>query len=94
MNRQSILEQLRALGAVAAHANNRWVTSVRGKPVRVTLVHPLFLDRPRLRVGDKVAIVDTEEGVAFLCRATAVEYSELSRSPRLDLTVIKTLELA
>lgn len=94
MNKQSILEQLRALGAVAAHPNNRWVTTVRGKPVKATFVNPLFLDRNRLRVGDKIAIVDMEEGVAFLCRATAVEYSELSKSPRLELATLKTLELA
>lgn len=94
MSKQSILEQLRALGVVAAHPNNRWVTTVRGKPVKVTLVNPLFLDRNRLRAGDKIAIVDVEEGVAFLCRATAVEYGELSRSPRLELTTLKTIELA
>ncbi len=94
MSKQSILEQLRALGAVAAHPNNRWVTTVRGKPVKATLANPLFLDRNRLRVGDKIAIVDMEEGMAFLCRATAVEYSELSKSPRLELTTLKTIELA
>lgn len=94
MSKQTILEQLRALGAVAAHPNNRWVTTVRGKPVKVTLANPLFLDRNRLRVGDKIAIVDMEEGVAFLCRATAVEYSELSKSPRLELMTLKIIELA
>lgn len=94
MSKQSILEQLRKMGAVAAHPNNRWVTTVRGKPVRVTLVNPLFLDRNRLRVGDTIAIVDVEEGIAFLCRATAVEYSDLSKSPRLELSALKSIELA
>lgn len=93
MSKQSILEQLRQLGAVAAHPNNRWVTVVRGKPVRLTLVNPLFLDRNRLRVGDKIAIVDVEEGIAFLCRVTAVEYSDLSKSPRLELSVLKSIEV-
>lgn len=90
---KSIIEQLRALGAVAAHPNDRWVTSSRGKPSKVTLAHPLFLDKKKLRTGDKIAILDTQDNIAFLCRARSVEYGGLSETPVIDLAVLKSVEL-
>jgi hypothetical protein len=95
MGKKSVIEQLRSAGAVAAHANGRWVTSVKGSPRRVTLANPLYLDKKKLGIGDKIAIVDTGDySSAFLCRVSRVETGQLSNTLTLDLVVLRTLELA
>lgn len=94
MSRNSIIEQLRASGAVAAHPLNKWVTVVKGKPQKMTLANPLFMDKKVLKNGDKIAIVDTSDySTAFICRIANIESSGTSKTQVLDLTVIKTMEL-
>ena len=94
MSRNSIIEQLRASGAVAAHPLNKWVTVVKGKPQKMTLANPLFMDKKVLKNGDKIALVDTSDySTAFLCRIANVETSGTSKTQVMDLTVVKTMEL-
>jgi ABC-type antimicrobial peptide transport system ATPase subunit len=94
MSRNSIIEQLRAIGAVAAHPLNKWVTVVKGKPQKLTLANPLFMDKKVLKVGDKIAIVDTSDySTAFICRIANIESSGTSKTQNMDLTVLKTIEL-
>jgi hypothetical protein len=95
MSKNSIIEQLRAAGAVAAHPMNKWVTVSRGKPQKVTLAHPLYMDKKSLKSGDKVAIVDTSDySSAFICRVNGVETSGVSKALTLEVSVIKTIDLA
>jgi hypothetical protein len=94
MSRNSIIEQLRASGAVAAHPLNKWVTVVKGKPQKMTLANPLFMDKKVLKNGDKIAIVDTSDyATAFICRIATIESSGTSKTQVMDLTVLKTIEL-
>ena len=94
MSRNSIIEQLRASGAVAAHPLNKWVTVVKGKPQKMTLASPLFMDKKVLKNGDKIAIVDTSDySTAFICRIANIETSGTSKTQVMDLTVVKTMEL-
>ena len=94
MSRNSIIEQLRASGAVAAHPLNKWVTVVKGKPQKMTLANPLFMDKKVLKGGDKIAIVDTSDySTAFICRIANIESSGTSKTQVMDLTVVKTIEL-
>jgi hypothetical protein len=94
MSRNSIIEQLRASGAVAAHPLNKWVSVVKGKPQKMTLANPLFMDKKVLKNGDKIAIVDTSDYTsAFLCRIANIETSGTSKTQVMDLTVLKTMEL-
>jgi hypothetical protein len=95
MSKKSIIEQLRAAGAVAGHPLNKWVTVVRGKPQKVTLAHPLYMDKKSLKNGDKVAIVDTSDySTAFICRVTGMETSGVSKTMILDVSVVKTINLS
>ena len=95
MTKKSIIEELRAHGAVAAHPNDRWVTVVRGTPKQVTLTNPLFMDKKKIGVGDKIAIVDTHDyATAFICRVGKVETGRLSRAETLDLSSAKEIELS
>jgi hypothetical protein len=94
MSRNSIIEQLRASGAVAAHPLNKWVTVVKGKPQKMTLANPLFMDKKVLKNGDKIAIVDTSDyATTFICRIATIESSGTSKTQVMDLTVLKTIEL-
>ena len=95
MGKKSVIEQLRSAGAVAAHANGRWVTSVKGSPRAVTLANPLYMDKKKLGIGDRIAILDTGDySSAFLCRVSRVETGSLSHAVTLDLVVLRRLELA
>jgi hypothetical protein len=95
MSRNSVIEQLRAGGAIAAHPLNKWVTVVRGKPQKVKLAHPLYMDKKSLKSGDKIAIVDTSDySSAFICRVSGVETSGVSKTQTVDLSVIKTINLS
>ena len=94
MSRNSIIEQLRASGAVAAHPLNKWVTVVKGKPQKMTLANPLFMDKKVLKNGDKIALVDTSDySTAFICRIANIETSGTSKTQVMDLAVVKTMEL-
>jgi hypothetical protein len=94
MGKKSIIEQLRALGAVAAHPNDRWVSSVKGSPKKVTLANPLYMDKKKLGVGDKIAIVDTHDyATAFICRIGRIEAGKLSKTETLELSSAKEISL-
>jgi hypothetical protein len=94
MSRNSIIEQLRASGAVAGHPLNKWVSAVKGKPQKITFANPLFMDKKALKNGDKVAIVDTSDySTAFICRIANIEASGTSKTQVMDLTVIRTMKL-
>jgi hypothetical protein len=95
MGKNSIIEQLRRHGAVAAHPNDRWVSTVKGSPRKVTLANPLYMDKKKLSVGDKIAIVDTHDyATAFICRVSRIEAGKLSKTETLELTSAKEVELA
>jgi hypothetical protein len=95
MSKNSVIDQLRAAGAVAGHPLNKWVTVVRGKPQKVTFAHPLFMDKKSLKTGDKIAIVDTSDySGAFICRINSIETSGVSKTMTLDIAVIKTINLS
>ncbi len=95
MGKNSIIEQLRSVGAVAAHPLDRWVGQVRGTPKKVTMANPLFMDKKKLGVGDKIAIVDTHDyDIAFICRVSKIEASKLSKTETLELTVVRQVKLA
>jgi hypothetical protein len=95
MSKNSIIEQLRAAGAVAAHPMNKWVTVVRGKPQTVTMAHPLYMDKKILKSGDKVAVVDTSDySSAYICRITGVETSSPSKTMTLEVAVVRTIDLS
>jgi len=94
MGKNSIIEQLRRYGAVAAHPNDRWVTTVKGSPRKVTLANPLYLDKKKLSVGDKIAIVDTHDyATAFICRVGRIESGKLSKAEMLELSSAKEISL-
>jgi hypothetical protein len=90
--KKALIEELRSLGAVAAHNLDRWVTVGRGTPKQVTLKNPLFMDKKKLRTGDKIAIIDSDENTAYLCRATRIETTGISDTPVINLAVVKTIE--
>ena len=76
MGKNSIIEQLRSAGAVAAHPLDRWVSLVKNSPKKVTMANPLYMDKKKLGVGDKIAILDTHDyTAAFICRVSKVETS-------------------
>ncbi len=94
MSKNSIIEQLRANGAIAAHPLNKWVTILKGKPQKMTLANPLFMDKKVLKNGDKIAIVDTSDySTAFICRIANIESSGTSKTQVMDLALVKTIEL-
>ena len=94
MSKSTIIEQLRSTGAVAAHPLNKWVTVVKGKPQKMTLANPLFLDKKVLKNGDKIAIVDTSDySSAFICKVSGADTTGSSKTQTFDLTVVKTVEL-
>jgi hypothetical protein len=95
MGKKSIIEELRAHGAVAAHPNDRWVTVVKGSPKQVTMANPLYMDKKKISVGDKIAIVDTHDyATAFICRVSKVESGRLSKAETLELSSAKEIELS
>jgi hypothetical protein len=73
MNKRSIIEQITAQGAVAAHLTGRHVESIRNIPVKVAMATPIYMKKDTLRKGDKIAIVDMDESVAFICTVSKTE---------------------
>jgi len=92
--KKSIIEHLRSLGASAAYNADQKVDMVRGKPKHAVLASPLFMDKKKLKSGDKIAFVDTREGVAFVCRITKIDYSLFSSRAETDLSNVKTVDLS
>jgi hypothetical protein len=73
MNKRSIIEQITAQGAVAAHLTGRHVEIIRNIPVKVAMATPIYMKKDTLRKGDKIAIVDMDESVAFICTVSKTE---------------------
>jgi len=93
MNKRSIINQVQAHGAVAAHTTGRYVEIVDHLPVKVTMATPIFVEKEKLRKGDKVAIVDMDEDLAFICTISQVETSGLSKIQTLNLEKAKKIKL-
>ncbi len=93
MNKRSIVDQITAQGAVAAHTTGRNVEIVKNVPVKVTLASPFFMKKESLRKGDKIAIVDMDEGVAFICTIGKTETHGASKVQVLYLERPKKIKL-
>jgi len=93
MNKRSIVEQIQAHGAVAAHTTGRYVDVVNHIPVKVTMATPIYMGKEKLRKGDKVAIVDMDDSVAFICIVSQVETSRISKIQTLILDKAKRIKL-
>jgi hypothetical protein len=86
MSKQSIIEQINSHGAVAAHTTGRYVDIVNHLPEKVILETPIYMAKDKIRKGDKIAIVDMEEKIAFIC--------VVSQAATSSLTGIQTLHLS
>lgn len=93
MNKRSIIEQIRAHGAVAAHTTGRHVDIFNHIPVKVVMAAPIYMAKEKLRKGDKVAIIDMDENLAFICTVSQVETSSLSQVQTLSLGKPKKVRL-
>jgi len=93
MNKRSIIDQITAHGAVAAHTTGRYVEIVRNVPVKVTLTTPIYMKKDTLRKGDKIAIIDMDESVAFICTVNKTETRGLSKIQVLYLEKAKKINL-
>ncbi len=93
MNKRSIIEQIRAHGAAAAHTTGRYVDIVNHVPVKVTMATPIYMAKEKLRKGDKIAIIDMDENLAFICTVSQVETSSLSKIQTLSLGKAKKVKL-
>jgi len=93
MNKRSIVEQIQAHGAVAAHTTGRYVDIVNHVPVKVVMATPIYMAKEKLRKGDRVAIVDMDESEAFICTVSQVETSRLTKIQTLLLDKAKKVKL-
>ena len=93
MNKRSIIDQIQAKGAVAAHTTGRYVDIVNHVPVKVTMATPIYMAKEKLRKGDRVAIVDLDEYVAFICMVSQATTSRLSKIQTLLLDKAKKVKL-
>ncbi len=93
MKKQSIVDQLTAQGAVAAHTTGRHVEIVKNVPVKVTLASPFYMKKESVRKGEKVAIVDMDEAVAFICTVAKTETRGVSNLQVLYLEHPKKIKL-
>jgi hypothetical protein len=73
MNKRTIIDQITAYGAVAAHTTGRHVEIINNIPVRVVMATPIYMKKESLRKGDKIAIIDMEESEAFICTVSKTE---------------------
>ena len=93
MNKRSIIDQIRAHGAVAAHMTGRYVDIVNHIPVKVVMVTPIYMAKEELRKGDKIAIIDMENNMAFICKVNQIETRFMSKIPTLILGKPKKVKL-
>jgi hypothetical protein len=93
MKKSSIIEQITAHGAVAAHTTGRYVDIFNRVPVKVTMATPIYMEKDKLRRGDKIAIIDMEEAVAFICTVGKVESGIFSKTQVLALEKAKRFKL-
>jgi hypothetical protein len=90
--KKSILEQLKAYGIAAAHSTGRYVDMVNHVPVKVVLAVPTYMKKDKLRKGDKIAIQDRDEDVAWICTVSKAEAS-LTGSQVLSLAHARKIKL-
>jgi len=93
MNKRSIIEQIQAHGAVAAHTTGRHVDMVNDIPIKVDLATPIYMANEKIRKGDKIAIIDMDEKMAFICKVNQIETRFLSKIPTLLLGRPKKIKL-
>lgn len=93
MNKRSIIEQITAHGAVAAQLVGRNVEIIKNVPVKVSLVTPIYIKKDTLRKGDKIAIIDMDESMAFICTVSKTETRGLSKTQVLYLEKVKKIKL-
>jgi hypothetical protein len=93
MNKRSIIEQITAQGAVAAHLTGRHVEIIRNIPVKVAMATPIYMKKDTLRKGDRIAIVDMDESVAFICTVSKTETRGGTRVQVLYLEKPKKIQL-
>jgi hypothetical protein len=93
MNKSSIIDQIRAQGAVAAHTTGRHVDMVNNIPVKVDMATPIYMAKENIRKGDKIAIIDMDEKMAFICKVNQIETRFLSKIPTLILGKPKKVKL-
>jgi hypothetical protein len=93
MNKRSIIEQIRAHGAVAAHTTGRHVDIVNHIPVKVVMATPIYMAKEKLRKGDKIAIIDMDNNMAFICTVSQIETRLLSGTQTLILSRAKKIKL-
>ena len=94
MNKSSIIEQLQAYGVVAAHMNDNRVESVLGVPKKVVFDLPIFKTKSKFKVGDKIAILDSNHETAIICQVSKVETYGISKKPLLHLKGSKKIKLS
>ena len=93
MKKSSIIDQITAHGAVAAHTTGRYVDIFNRVPVKVTLATPIYMEKEKLRKGDKIAIIDMDESVAFICTVSKIESGIFSKTQVLSLEKAKRVKL-
>lgn len=93
MSKRTIIDQIIAHGVVAAHTTGRYVDIVDHVPVKVVLATPIYMERDKLRRGDKIAILDMEEHVAFICKVSKASTSLLSKRQVLQLEKARKIRL-
>jgi hypothetical protein len=93
MNKNTIIEQIQAYGAVAAHTTGHYVDIENHVPVRVIMATPIYLEKERLRKGDKIAIIDLDDNVAFICTVSRAGTSGVSKRQILTLEKAKKIKL-
>ncbi len=93
MKKSSIIDQITAHGAVAAHTTGRYVDIFNHVPVQVTLAQPIYMEKNKLRKGDKVAIIDTGDGIAWICTVSGVESGIFSKTQVLSLEKARKIKL-
>lgn len=93
MKKSSIIEQITAHGAVAAHTTGRYVDIFNRVPVQVKMATPIYMEKNKLRRGDKIAIIDMDDGVAWICTVSRVESGIFSKTQILSLDKAKRIKL-
>jgi hypothetical protein len=93
MDKHSIIEQIKAHGVVAAHTTGRYVDIFNHVPVKVNLATPIYMAKKKIRKGDKVAILDLDENVAFICVVSQADTSSVSQTQILQLEKAKKIVL-
>ena len=93
MSKRTIIEQIQAHGAVAAHTTGRYVDFENHVPVKVMIATPIYMEKEKLAKGDKIAIIDTDENVAFICTVSRTGSSSVTKRQILMLEKATKIKL-